>query len=1066
MKFRGVKSIVLSLAVLSVFFLCCACTITLGSPSSSDKNSGSFNGSVEFFNVTFDPNGGSMGNLTARYNSVEIINLPVPTKRGYEFTAWTDSKNKKYLSSNDLTKSVSLVAEWKAIDYSITYNLSGGINNSLNPKSYTVEDAFTLKAPSKDVNNFVGWTTPENSEPKSSVSIEKGTIGDLVFNAIWEVKQYDATFVLLVGENEFEISTNKFVFGNQVVFPNESEFKPAMEVGVFSGWFLDKKLKNVVNDTIYTMPSKNVVFYCSFGLPKYTVQVVGENNVQISYQSFDEQTESFTLSKPEREGYTFVGFVSDEIVIPTINVTIPKGTNKNLKYTAIFSINTVTISFVSNGGTTVSPIIRECFSEIEAPQQPEKDPFEFLGWYTANVGGELFEFSTMPTTNVVLYARWSNNPTYNLSIIVQTSDNKPCGDLIIINSRNSSRIAEGVSFELEAKMFSSGYNFDGWYVGNELQSRVNKFNYVMPASNLTITAKYNVCNYSSFDKTSNANLTLQFSSNVQSASGSKIVPNDYSINGKNLTIKNSFLKTLDVGDYAFMVSTVNEEFYYYLTITASDLTNVRIDYDVNYPNVTLFFEGDENNSYKLSLNGGAGVDVRNGDVIVGFNKAIDNSVKVTCVETGVSKTVLREGYTAISEKFYNSSFTYNGKTYDYVINNLQEFNLYCEYFAMVESIKNLSFSSEYPFGRSESKFFVEGDFFDFYKANMSNLFQYAFSEFSAPHISQYQTSISSGVNEGISGLIFTFDATINSATSLQEKALFEDSQSLLTNSSRPLTFNDFFIEKQTKTQVVNNVFELESLCVGIKPIITDLQTSALYDAAKNILRSIIDDDMNEFEKVEAIYDWLALNVTYDQFLLDNVPSDNYSAYRSFSSVGAIIDKVAVCDGFASAFKLMCIIEGIDAFEVTGLANGGGHAWNKVNIGGKCYGVDVTWSRIKSGENYYVTHQYLFMDEQKLIESGHSENVFMGDVIIDDLATSSYSYYEMQIIDGGYDFVVDSQMELTALLNYMAERNVNTLEIVNNVGSSFNGFLSNSLSNSLVHSCSLMTSGSLVFIIRN
>ena len=56
----------------------------------------------------------------------------------------------------------------------------------------------------------------------------------------------------------------------------------------------------------------------------------------------------------------------------------------------------------------------------------------------------------------------------------------------------------------------------------------------------------------------------------------------------------------------------------------------------------------------------------------------------------------------------------------------------------------------------------------------------------------------------------------------------------------------------------------------------------ILNTAKSILREIIDDDMNDFEKIKAIHDWLVLNVTYDDELLnlsDEVGSEVNSVFK-------------------------------------------------------------------------------------------------------------------------------------------------------------------------------------------
>ena len=76
------------------------------------------------------------------------------------------------------------------------------------------------------------------------------------------------------------------------------------------------------------------------------------------------------------------------------------------------SVNTYTISFVTNGGSPVAQIEAEAGDEITAPADPERTGFVFLGWF-ADKDKSVFEgatpyvFDKMPENNVTLYAKWA-----------------------------------------------------------------------------------------------------------------------------------------------------------------------------------------------------------------------------------------------------------------------------------------------------------------------------------------------------------------------------------------------------------------------------------------------------------------------------------------------------------------------------------------------------------------------------------------------------------------------------------------------------------------------------------
>ena len=68
--------------------------------------------------------------------------------------------------------------------YKIIYNLDGGVVSG-NPSSYTEDDEFTLKNPTKEGYTFAGWTGTGLSAASKSVMVTKNSTGDRTYTATW-----------------------------------------------------------------------------------------------------------------------------------------------------------------------------------------------------------------------------------------------------------------------------------------------------------------------------------------------------------------------------------------------------------------------------------------------------------------------------------------------------------------------------------------------------------------------------------------------------------------------------------------------------------------------------------------------------------------------------------------------------------------------------------------------------------------------------------------------------------------------------------------------------------------
>lgn len=101
--------------------------------------------------------------------------------------------------------------------------------------------------------------------------------------------------------------------------------------------------------------------------------------------------------------------------------------------------------------------------------------------------------------------------------------------------------------------------------------------------------------------------------------------------------------------------------------------------------------------------------------------------------------------------------------------------------------------------------------------------------------------------------------------------------------------------------------------------------------------SLISEDMKDYEKALVIHDWLVTYCEYDYENLQNgtVPTKSHKLY------GALVDKVAVCDGYAKAYQyIMQHKLGIPCYLTS--SESMNHAWNIIQIGEHYYHVDATW----------------------------------------------------------------------------------------------------------------------------
>ena len=115
--------------------------------------------------------------------------------------------------------------------------------------------------------------------------------------------------------------------------------------------------------------------------------------------------------------------------------------------------------------------------------------------------------------------------------------------------------------------------------------------------------------------------------------------------------------------------------------------------------------------------------------------------------------------------------------------------------------------------------------------------------------------------------------------------------------------------------------------------------------ADDILDELSLEDLTEEEKIKVLHDYLANHILYDPEPL----GENDYKEISHTAYGALIDGVAVCDGYAEAFKYLLDKVGIENRLIFGEVDEDGsfegevnHAWNLVKVDELYRHYDLTW----------------------------------------------------------------------------------------------------------------------------
>ena len=395
------------------------------------------------YKITLDKNGGEGQDqvIQTAFDRNTLLPSKPYTRLGYTFIGWstTATGEVEYLDEANVTNistgdNVTLYAVWEINTYNIVYNLNNGTNGN-NPTTYTVEDEILLNAAEKLGYTFIGWSGD------STGIIAKGTTGDLVINANYEIINYTITYHLNGGTTT---NVGTYTVEDEIVL-NDAE-----KLGyTFTGWSGDS------TGIIAQGTTGDLDITANYIANTYTVTYdvnggeVTTPNKEVTYDlAYGE------LVTPTREGYTFNGWY-----LNGIKVTLTTIVNTASAHTLVadWTANTYKITLDKNGGEGQEQVIQTAYDRNTIlPAKPYvRLGYTFTGWSTTATGEVEYldeENVTNISTgdNVTLYAVWEIN-TYN----------------IVYNLNNGTNGNNPTTYTVEDEIILSdatktGYTFTGW----------------------------------------------------------------------------------------------------------------------------------------------------------------------------------------------------------------------------------------------------------------------------------------------------------------------------------------------------------------------------------------------------------------------------------------------------------------------------------------------------------------------------------------------------------------------------------------------------------------------------
>ena len=395
-------------------------------------NGASWNGSIikatTFKNLTDEQD--KTVTLEANFEDTTIT-LPEVTKNGYTCkikdgeTTYEPSATYP-IKGTDTNKE--LTVECGANTYKIVYNPNGG-TGSMDATTCTYDKDCTLRANTfaKTGYTFDHWEVNAKTYKDQATVKNLAESGNVELKAIWKANTYKIAYNLKGG-----VSSNAptgATYDKDVTIANPTkEVTVAIDGNnqgatltktsytgnpVFTGW----TGSSLSNTALVNNISWNGTLTKETKFKNLTSTLNGTVNLTANYNET-----SITLDAPTKTGYT-CGYTDTATGAIKYTTSITVSDNKTIYVKC--NPNTYTITFNSDGGTTVSSKTATYDSKIGTLTNPTKTGYNFAGWYldTESITSEsVYKYAK----DITIKAKWTEatNTKYTVNYYLQTLDKK------------------------------------------------------------------------------------------------------------------------------------------------------------------------------------------------------------------------------------------------------------------------------------------------------------------------------------------------------------------------------------------------------------------------------------------------------------------------------------------------------------------------------------------------------------------------------------------------------------------------------------------------------------------
>lgn len=178
------------------------------------------------------------------------------------------------------------------------------------------------------------------------------------------------------------------------------------------------------------------------------------------------------------------------------------------------------------------------------------------------------------------------------------------------------------------------------------------------------------------------------------------------------------------------------------------------------------------------------------------------------------------------------------------------------------------------------------------------------------------------------------------------------------------------------TNIKSSINDNGEITLKVFYLYSEKRINEITEKVEKILNSLNINDLEDYDKIKTVHDYIINNVKYD---VDR-NEVNDSKYESYNAYGPLFQGYATCNGYTDLMAIFLTKMGFDNYKIATTKDeisysNTGHIWNAVKVNDEWLHLDLTWDDpVSDDKKDYLFHTYFLVSTEAMMEADKGETV--------------------------------------------------------------------------------------------